>query len=214
MGPMRLFVGVWLSETIQDTVMNYIDRSRREFLGWKWTKRQNLHFTLKFFGEVPEGRLNELSVALKTAAVQTHPFTLQLDNIGFFPKRGTPRIMWLGVGKGEPELVQLADSVERNCLEQGFGISDKPFQPHVTIARAKQEDIHTENTPLLVNSLLVNPLPVNPFGKSPDLSLSKLDFETKMSVCGFSLIESCLYPSGAVYKTIEDFKFEKSSKTS
>jgi 2'-5' RNA ligase len=190
---MRLFVGVWLSENIQDLIMNYIESSRREVTGWKWTKRQNLHFTLKFLGEVSENRLDGLHVALKTAAANFHPFTLELGNMGFFPKRGIPRIMWLGVGYGEPELIQVAALVEENCQAHGFGKSDKPFQPHVTIARAKQEDIRTIS------------------GTFPDFTLLKLHSDKIMLVDGFSLIESSLNPGGAIYKTVADFKFESQS---
>ncbi len=179
--------------------MNYIERSREEILGWKWTKRQNLHFTLKFLGELPKGRLNELSLALKMAATQSRPFLLRLGNIGFFPKSGTPRIIWIGAEKGGQELIQLADLVESNCLEQGFGKSDQPFQPHVTIARAKQEDYSGRNPSLSFHSS----------GMPVEFSLPKLGFETAMPVCSFSLIESNLYPSGAVYKRVEEFQFEK-----
>lgn len=197
---MRLFVGVWLSEEIQDAVMNYIECSRKEILGWKWTTRQNLHFTVKFLGELPEGRLNELSAALKMTATQNPPFSLRLGKVGVFPKRGTPRIIWLGVERGEQELIQLANLVESNCLERGFEKSDKPFQAHVTIARAKREDYSGSNPSL-------------PFGSSgmpvAEAPLPKLGLETAMLVCSFSLIESNLYPSGAVYQRIEDFQFEK-----
>ncbi len=179
--------------------MNYIECSREEILGWKWTTRQNLHFTLKFLGELPKDRLNELSMALKTAATQSHPFSLRLGNVGFFPKRGTPRIIWLGVERGGQELIQLANLLESNCLERGFGKSDKPFQPHVTIARAKREDYPGGNLSLSFRSS----------GMPVEAPLPKLGFETAMPVCGFSLIESNLYPRGAVYQSVEDFQFEK-----
>lgn len=179
--------------------MNYIERSREEILGWKWTQRQNLHYTLKFLGELPEGRLNELRTALKVAATKSHPFLLRLGNVGFFPNRGTPRIIWLGVERGEQELIQLANLVESNCLERGFGKSDQPFRPHVTIARAKQEDYPGGNPSL----------PFHSSRMPPEVPLPKLGFETAMQVCSFSLIESNLYPSGAVYQRVEDFQFEK-----
>ena len=187
---MRLFIGVWLSDTIQDEVMDYIDGCRKDIISWKWTKRQSLHFTLKFLGEISENRINELNRALESAAFPNQPFTLQIDKLGFFPKQGTPRIAWLGVGCGEPELIRLADLVESDCLKHGFGRADKPFQPHLTIARAKEE--------------------VSGGGKSGS-SFPQVDFKNKMLVSGFSLIESCLNPSGAVYKTVKDYNFAKRS---
>jgi len=187
---MRLFIGVWLSEPIRDEVMNYIDRFRKDIPGWKWTKRQNLHFTLKFLGEISEHRVSELNGALESAAVPNQPFTLQVNNLGFFPERGIPRIVWLGVGCGELELIRLADLVESNCLKHGFGKADKPFQPHLTIARAKEEAF---------------------FGGDRNSSWTQVNFENTMLVKDFSLIKSCLSPRGAVYKTVNDYNFGKRS---
>lgn len=178
---MRLFVGVWLSDAMRGEVVDYINHTRKDNTGFKWTNPDNLHFTLKFLGDVPETRLNELCPALKSAADRNNNFILKLGTTGFFPPGGILRIVWLGVAEGEIGLLKLADSVENCCQEHNFAKADKPFQAHLTIARIKS-------------------------GASvPKINITERHFESETMVTGFSLIESCLYPAGPVYKTLENF---------
>jgi 2''-5'' RNA ligase len=176
---MRLFVGVWLSEAMRKEVIEYIGRIRNDSSGFKWTGPENLHFTLKFLGEIPEVRLKELTLALKSAAARNQNFILKLGSTGFFPPRGNSRIVWVGVSDGSGELVKLADGVEHCCLEHGFTKADKMFQPHLTIARAK--------------------------GDFPAVKLLQNKFISETGVSGFALIKSHLLPTGPEYQTLEIF---------
>jgi 2'-5' RNA ligase len=184
---MRLFIGVWLSSVMQEEVVGYINRARQESCGLKWTAPANLHFTLKFLGETSANRLNDLKLALKMAAAQSESFRLQLGTVGCFPPLGVPvvRIIWLGVSCGETELVRLATKVENCCLERGFAENNKPFQPHLTIARAGNK------------------------GSNLRLTLPEIHFrsETETRINSFSLIESRLSSTGPEYQTLESFDF-------
>ncbi len=180
---MRLFIGVWLSEEMKQEVVYYIDQLQRDCSGFKWSSSDNLHFTLKFLGEVSGNKLESLSQALKYAAAEIKPFRLTLGTVGSFPAKGIPRILWLDVNQGKAELVKLAESVEKSCLNKGFDKNDKPFKAHLTIARAKNEQSGIN------------------FSKKPYL------FESQTLITGFSLIESCLYPTGPIYHTLENYIF-------
>lgn len=181
---MRLFIGVWLSQAMLDEVIQYINTAKRQIEGFKWSAPEQLHFTLKFLGEVEAERINSLTTALKEAAWERRPFELRLGEPGRFPERGMPRILWLGLSSGKTELQMLAGAVETACIRSGFSAEDRPFKPHLTIARAK----------------------VGQGGsKVPDLRVS---WQSMTLVSGFTLIESRLQPQGAVYRRIQEFLFQ------
>lgn len=180
---MRVFIGVWLSPVMRDEVMSYVIGLKREITGWKWTTSHNLHFTLKFLGEVSSKQLVTLKESLQEVRYSSIPFEIKLNRIGFFPTAARPRILWIGVSAGEKELVRLAEEIEAACQKCGFLRTDKPFQPHLTIARAREGQTQI--------------LPVN----------QGIKFESETNVIGFSLIESCLTEKGPIYRNIEEFKF-------
>jgi RNA 2',3'-cyclic 3'-phosphodiesterase len=180
---MRLFIGVWLSPPAVKEVGDYIQLAKQTCSGFKWTGLDNLHFTLRFLGEVPREKVDYLIQSLKVATTGKENFLLKLGPAGYFPAKGIPRIIWLGLISGQEQLITLADSVENSCLRAGFPEADKPFKPHLTIARANDE---------------------SPVVKIPELT----NFRSETTVSGFSLIESQLLPAGPVYKSVIDFSFK------
>lgn len=180
---MRLFIGVWLAPAMVEEVAQFIGLARKTCSGFKWTGPENLHFTLKFLGETSPEKVRDLHQALETAAAAGTGFELRLGEAGYFPPKGAPRIIWLGVETGREQLVDLVDAVEKSCVQYGFSREDKPFKPHLTIGRAKGED---------------------PVVKLPETE----KFESMTEVKGFSLIESKLLPAGPVYKSVRDFKLK------
>lgn len=181
---MRLFIGVWLSQASQYEVVNYINMAKQQIQGFKWTMPEQLHFTLKFLGEVEEKRVPSLTKALDDVVKGKQLFELRLGEPGRFPERGIPRILWIGLSSGKNKLEMLAETVEDVCIRSGFAAADKPFKPHLTVARAKEGQAGP---------------------KIPDLEVSWLNVTV---VSGFSLIESKLQPQGAVYRVVREFIFQ------
>lgn len=182
---MRLFIGVWISETMKDEVVRYINLAMKESQGFKWSNPEQLHFTLKFLGEVETEKVTGLIKALETAAIGKQPFQLRLGETGCFPARGIPRILWIGLASAQKDLEMLAGAIEAACNNLGFPAEKKAFKPHLTIARAK--DRQGERI------------------KMPNL---KVSWQSTTQVSGFSLIESRLNPHGAVYRVVKDFSFQ------
>ncbi|MGE5606581.1 MAG: RNA 2',3'-cyclic phosphodiesterase [Bacteroidota bacterium] len=180
---MRLFIAVWLAEKMKDEVVRYINIAREQIPGFKWSVPEQLHFTLRFLGETPENEINSLNEALENVTRGFTPFELRLGKPGRFPERGNPRILWIGLSKGDKELGNLAGLVEAACAQAGFPAADRPFKPHLTLARAKEGE-----------RVL----------KTLDPTVS---WQTGTLVTGFSLVESRLQPGGAVYRRVRDFSF-------
>ena len=100
--------------------------------GARWLPPDNYHLTLRFLGEMPGHRAEELDHAL--AALRGRRFTLQLAGVGVFEKAGRPQALWAGVERN-PQLDHLQNKVETAVQRIGFEPERRRFTPHVTLAR-------------------------------------------------------------------------------
>ena len=109
----------------------------REIRGLRTVPPLQLHFTLKFFEDLPEAKLVAAKVAAARAAAGSSPFPLSLSGLGTFPPRGPARVLWVGCAAGGDALASLASAVERESVLEGFEPEARPFSPHLTLARVK-----------------------------------------------------------------------------
>ena len=98
-----------------------------------------LHLTLAFIGNTPPDRLGAASEAVRAAAAVVAPFDVVLDGVGRFPVRGLPNVVWLGAGEGADGLILLGQRVRAALRERSVPFDDKPFRPHITLARVKRD---------------------------------------------------------------------------
>jgi 2'-5' RNA ligase len=103
--------------------------------GVHWTQPDQMHLTLGFFGHVSEHI--ELPLREKLGAIQFGAFFLPITGIGAFPPKGSPKIVWIGVGTGHPHLFQLHKRVQDAALAIGLEPNLRPWHPHVTLARCR-----------------------------------------------------------------------------
>jgi 2'-5' RNA ligase len=102
-----------------------------------WTKPDNLHLTLKFFGDLDEARVADVAGATREIAALHAPFELQLDALGFFPHARQPRVVWAGLQGALPPLRVLQARLEQRLVEIGFEPEARGFRPHLTLGRIK-----------------------------------------------------------------------------
>jgi RNA 2',3'-cyclic 3'-phosphodiesterase len=93
--------------------------------------------TLKFFGEVASERLDVIREALRFAVSGAGALSLRLGELGAFPTRTRPRILWVGID-APATLELLQDRIERGSEAIGFPPEGTPFQPHVTLGRVRE----------------------------------------------------------------------------
>lgn len=98
----------------------------------KWRPRENLHLTLRFFGEVAEPVADEIDAVLAEVAASTAPFELKLKSVGAFGKE-MPHTLWAGVEKSAA-LEKLAADCERAARRIGLKPEPRKFAAHVTLA--------------------------------------------------------------------------------
>jgi 2'-5' RNA ligase len=128
---MRLFVALDLPWDLQDRLASLATG----IMGARWVPHENLHLTLRFIGEVPNWRAEEVDLALH--GIRGRAFPLVLAGIGLFEKAGRVTALWAGVERC-PALDRLQAKVETALQRAGLEPERRRFIPHVTLARLDQ----------------------------------------------------------------------------
>ena len=134
-----------------------------------------MHITLKFLGEVPESQIPKITASLD--GISAYPYTLQASGISTFGR--PPRVIKAEV-HDSGATTALALDVESRMAKLGFAREEKPFSPHITIARVK------EYSPALLPK--INGIKERNFGEC--------------DISAVLLKKSVLTPSGPIYSTI------------
>jgi 2'-5' RNA ligase len=135
---MRLFTGIALPPEVRDNLARVLEELR-PLAPLRWSPVENLHITSKFIGQWPEERLAELEDALEGVG---HPpgFEVAIARFGYLPNPHHPRTLFAGVRAG-PELAELANRIDEALRPLGIAKEDRPYSPHLTLARIKNEDL-------------------------------------------------------------------------
>jgi len=135
---MRLFTGIDLPPKVASAIGAAQD-TLKPHAALKWSPVRNLHITTKFIGAWPEERLGELRAALGT--IPPRPaIPIKLDGLGWFPNPHQPRILWVRVD-APPSLAGLARETEERLEDLGVGREDRPYRPHLTLARIEDRKV-------------------------------------------------------------------------
>ena len=168
----RLFIAVDLPEKILDN----LGSMAFGIPGAKWVAPEQLHLTVRFIGEVDGALFRDIGDILHE--VSAGSFSLQLKGVGYFPPRGTPRVLWAGLEKSEP-LQLLRKKIDSALIRAGVAPEGRKFSPHITLARLKNSPVQK-----IANFLSGNGL----FSQEP------------FQVEDFKLYSSVLSPKGAFHK--------------
>ncbi|NJO38409.1 MAG: RNA 2',3'-cyclic phosphodiesterase [Rhizobiales bacterium] len=180
----RLFVALDLPDEIKDS-LSPLMRGLGEV---RWMSDDQLHLTLRFVGELDNGRAHEVADAL--ALVPGVPFDLRLKGIGHFPPRGEPRVIWAGIER-QLELNGLKRRIDRALQQAGVERDAQKYTPHVTLARLRRPPTQAGlATYLMRHSLFQSPsFPVSGFRLySSWLDAHGADYQVEAS---YDLVPGC-----------------------
>jgi len=179
---MRTFVAVLIPEELKDKIINL--QNKFSLFDIKLVEKENLHFNLKFLGEVPESSINQIKEKLKIAVKIFEPFKIKIAGVGAFPSKTYIRVIWLGVKDGYQNLLALANSIEDTLAD--FRRENRKFEPHLTLGRIRSGK-NKEDLKALVDSMK--------------------DFEIgEMEVKEIKLMQSKLSPKGPEYSEVFSVK--------
>lgn len=139
----------------------------------RFVPRQNYHVTLAFLGDIDEAQARGAMDAMDEACDGAAAVPMRPDGLGKFG-RASDATLWMGLAP-EPELIGLADRMREALRSRGIGFDDKPFLPHITLARR---------------------------AKLPKGALPELAFPLPCNAARVTLFKSTLSRDGALYKPL------------
>jgi RNA 2',3'-cyclic 3'-phosphodiesterase len=134
---MRLFIALEIDEETRAELAEEIALLKRECPRVRWVRPENLHVTVKFLGGVPEPDVPEICRLLAESAAEHAAFTLEIRDLGCFPKIERPRAIWAGCRRGSDEAARLAGTIDQAMHTLGFETERRRYTPHVTLGRVK-----------------------------------------------------------------------------
>lgn len=184
---MRLFVAIELDEQVRHAAAQLIGQLTRRAarlaprarIGWVLPER--MHLTVRFIGHVDETQAERIRSVLH-APIDVPAFDLRIEGLGTFPPKGTPRVIWAGLASGREALGMVEEEVTARLKGVGVPPEDRPYSPHLTLARVK-EPAGLKAAPLLE-------------GIAPGLLGS-----VRVGAC--TLFESRLSPKGPTYVPLQ-----------
>lgn len=182
---MRLFIAIAIPDDIRKALAAFLHELRAIAPSAKWVRAENLHVTLKFLGHTDPEKLGAIEQALG-AVRSPQPVALQFHGLCFFPNEKRPRVFWTGMD-ASPNLRPLADDIDHAATRLGFPLENRPFAPHLTLARFDPPGLPANLGDAIQQHAAVS------FGS--------------LSADTFHLIESKLKPTGAEYTTVQSFPF-------
>jgi RNA 2',3'-cyclic 3'-phosphodiesterase len=103
-----------------------------------WSRPENIHLTVKFFGNVDQAKVPLISAALARAVKEFGPIEIQVGKTGVFPRPSRPQVLWIGIEDPSGGLSRLHARLEDESGREGFPKEERAFRPHLTIARIRK----------------------------------------------------------------------------
>lgn len=181
----RAFVAVTLAPRLLaevETIQRRLNRAIGDDVV-RWTRPDQLHLTLKFFGNLAAESLSEIVEALREATRDVPRFELSLESPGAFPSIKRPNVIWLGIGGDTSLLENLQLDIERLTAGAGSHSEERAFHAHLTIGRIRSRDQDTSRVGAAITDV-----------KVPEFS--------PWPVTEIHLVQSKLSPKGSVYSSL------------
>jgi len=193
MKQVRTFIAIELDETINAALTDLQEQLKAKVPrgSVRWVRPQGIHLTLKFLGDVPANRIEEIERALTQACAGFPAFSFSVGELGCFPNPRRPRVVWVGVQEESGTLKRLQKAVEDGMEKLGFAPEGRRFHAHLTLGRTQRRASSSDVRRL---GQLVSEANIGELGQ--------------MEARAVSLIKSDLKPTGAVYTQLAAARLE------
>lgn len=197
MEQIRSFIAIELPDELKSELVRLEARLKSGGQsGVKWVDPYGIHLTLKFLGSIAVDRVEGITRAMEEAARGISPFRLEVKELGVFPNFKRVQVAWVGISGEADKLVQLQKRIESNLAPLGFAPESRPFTPHLTLARLRNQASLEER---------------QRFGQL--IADTTFEAACPIEVDAISLIRSQLTREGAIYTRINSARLEKPLST-
>jgi RNA 2',3'-cyclic 3'-phosphodiesterase len=186
---MRTFIALELSAEMKDFLALLQDKLRKAGADVSWVKPHNIHLTLQFLGEIDETHASTVADILDTYAPTIPQFKMSLGHLGAFPRLTSPRVIWIGLHRGENEAVKIAEDLKGYLAELPLLTDERPFSAHITLGRTRSG--------------------FNRLELIKQLQITAQDFESDKLACvidKITLFKSTLASTGPLYEILKEAK--------
>ncbi len=185
---MRTFIAIELDEEIKERLYFFLLELKRISQNIKWVKKEAMHLTLKFLGEIKEEKRIKIESILETVSNKFSPFPVRLQGTGTFPPgKKNPRVIWVRIEENQ-SLKSLQAELEDELEKLGFPKEKREFHPHLTLGRVK--------APSYLGGLLTQ------------LERERETLFGEMKAHKITFFQSILKPTGAEYKALSEFRLK------
>jgi 2'-5' RNA ligase len=181
---MRLFIAVNFPEHIKDS-LEIVQRDLKKIpADVKWIPSENLHITLKFLGEVSEGKIDLINAVMAESIKGTASFDVSVKGLCVLPGPERPRVICAGskAAAGEEKVKAIFSKIEEELILLDFPAEGREFFSHITIGRVRSK----KNISLLREQIAAN---------------EKKEFGS-FKLRNIDLMQSILLPEGPQYKCL------------
>ena len=180
----RSFLAIELKEDLVPKILDVQKEFKKTNTNIKYVPSKNMHFTLKFFGNIDSDMVDDISAAIEKVIKNYSSFDLNIKNCGCFPNKNVIKVLWLGLDEGSP-IKSLQKDLDKEFKKLGFK-KERNFISHLTIGRVKSPKNKKEIKETIE--------------KLEDIEIGQ------MNVSKISLKKSTLTPQGPIYEDIKVFE--------
>jgi 2'-5' RNA ligase len=176
---MRTFIALNLPAKERYELEQALAPARQSGLPVRWTDSNGLHLTLKFLGEIDTSQVQPVADALQQVGARNERLELRITGFGAFPSLRRASVLWVGV-TADPRLLALQRDVEESLALLGYPAEQRPFRPHLTVARTQRG------------------------ARAPDVSrlADQFDYDRNVAVHTVDLMSSRPGPGGSRYEAL------------
>ena len=182
----RSFLAIELDNDLVPGILDVQKEFKKTNANVKYVPEENMHFTLKFFGNIDEEMVDDIALAVEKVIKNYSSFDLNIKNCGCFPNKKVIKVLWLGLEEGSP-IKNLQKDLDREFRKLGFK-KEKNFISHLTIGRVKSPKNKKEIRETIE--------------KLENIEIGQ------MSVSKICLKKSTLTPQGPIYENIKVFDLD------
>jgi RNA 2',3'-cyclic 3'-phosphodiesterase len=134
----RAFFGLPLPDQHRAALRRFLEDCAVRAHEFRWTPAANLHLTIRFLGHVEVSLAEGIADRLVQAGLEG--FDITLGDLGTFRRGRLARVVWMGVREGAQEIAEMAAQAEAESVRAGLVAESRPFNAHLTLARARPRD--------------------------------------------------------------------------